>query len=57
MTVYDLTKVRKVLNSFNEKLIVSLTGWKYILQALSVVGIKQNGMAVIFKFVNFMNLN
>ena len=44
MTVYDLTKVRKVLNSFNEKVIASLTGWKYILPTLSVVGIYQNGM-------------
>lgn len=32
-------KVRKILSSFSEKVIASLTGWEYILQALSVAGI------------------
>ena len=44
MSLDDLTKVRKFLNSFNEKVIASFTGWKYILPTLSVVGIYQNGM-------------
>lgn len=32
-------KVRKILNSFTAKIITSLTGWNYILEALSVAGI------------------
>lgn len=33
------TKVTAVLNSLNEEVIASLTGWDYILDALSVAGI------------------
>ncbi|MDZ4870834.1 MAG: IS630 family transposase ISMae27 [Chroococcidiopsis cubana SAG 39.79] len=32
-------KVRHILNSFTPEIIVSLTGWNYILHALSVAGI------------------
>jgi transposase len=32
-------KVRRILNSFTPEIIISLTGWNYILQALSVAGI------------------
>lgn len=32
-------KVRKILNSFTDKVIASLTGWEYIIHALSVAGI------------------
>ena len=32
-------KVRHILNSFTPEIVVSLTGWNYILQALSVAGI------------------
>lgn len=40
ITLEDLrAQVRKILNSFSKKVIASLTGWEYILQALSVAGI------------------
>ncbi len=29
-------KVRQILNSFSQQVIASLTGWEYLLQALSV---------------------
>lgn len=32
-------KVAAILNSLNEEVIASLTGWDYILDALSVVGV------------------
>lgn len=32
-------KLRRFLDSFGQQVIVSLTGWEYILEALSVAGI------------------
>lgn len=32
-------RVRRILNSFTPEIIISLTGWNYILHALSVAGI------------------